>query len=78
MPQTRRIILRSGEDGWIVAEAPSLPGCVSQGRTREEAIANVTEAIELTIESMRELGEPIPDDNGIAEIVAVPVPPRAA
>ena len=46
-----QVVLRSGEDGWIVAECPALPGCISQGRTREEAIANIREALELSIES---------------------------
>jgi predicted RNase H-like HicB family nuclease len=39
------IVLTSKEDGWIVAEAPELPGCVSHGRTEAEATANVQEAI---------------------------------
>jgi len=42
----RAAVLYHGEDGYWVAEVPSLPGCVSQGRTRAEAIANVREAIE--------------------------------
>ena len=48
------------EDGFIVASCPALPGCHSQGRTREEAIANVTEAIRGYIASMRKHGEQIP------------------
>jgi len=39
-----------GEDGWIVADCPSLPGCVSQGHTRDEALANIKEAMELWLE----------------------------
>lgn len=39
------VVLETGEDGWITAECPSLPGCVSQGRTEEEALANIREAI---------------------------------
>ena len=39
------VTLWPGEDDWIVAECPSLPGCVSQGRTKQEAIANIREAI---------------------------------
>ena len=42
----RQVIIYLGEDGYWVAEVPSLPGCVSQGRTKEEAIANVKEAIQ--------------------------------
>ena len=44
------MILTPGENGWIVAECPSLPGCVSQGRTRSEALANIREAMELWLE----------------------------
>ncbi len=39
------IVLETAEDGWIVAECPSLPGCVSQGKTEPEAIENIKEAI---------------------------------
>ncbi|HMM78685.1 MAG TPA: type II toxin-antitoxin system HicB family antitoxin [Pyrinomonadaceae bacterium] len=39
------VVLENDEDGWIVAECPSLPGCVSQGKTEEEALANIKEAI---------------------------------
>lgn len=39
------VVLEPAEDGWIVAECPALPGCVSQGRTEEEAMANIKEAI---------------------------------
>jgi predicted RNase H-like HicB family nuclease len=45
------VVLRPGEDGYVVAECPVLPGCISQGRTREDALANIREAIELAIES---------------------------
>jgi predicted RNase H-like HicB family nuclease len=53
------VTLREGEDGWIVAECPQLPGCVSQGKTREEALANIREAIELVIEVRAERNESI-------------------
>ncbi len=59
---TRRVILYPGEDGYVVAEVPSLPGCVSQGRTREEALVNIQEAIALHIEVLQARGEPLPDD----------------
>ncbi len=39
------VVLENDEDGWIVAECPSLPGCVSQGKTRDEALENIKEAI---------------------------------
>jgi len=44
------VILKTGEDGYIVAECPVIPGCISQGRTRGEALANIREAIELCLE----------------------------
>lgn len=53
----RRVILYSGEDGYVVAEVLSLPGCISQGKTRDEALVNVREAIALHIEVLRERGE---------------------
>ena len=45
------VVLRPGEDGWIVAECPVLLGCISQGKTREQAIANISEAITLCLEA---------------------------
>ena len=54
------ITLEQDEDGFIVASCPSLPGCHSQGKTREEAIANITEAILGYVTSMRNHGQPIP------------------
>ncbi|MDD5483880.1 MAG: type II toxin-antitoxin system HicB family antitoxin [Kiritimatiellae bacterium] len=42
----REVLIFPGEDGYWVAECPSLPGCISQGATREEAIKNIKEAIE--------------------------------
>ena len=66
---TRRVFLYPGEDGFMVAEVPSLPGCISQGRTREEALENVREAIFLHEEVLRERGEPIPEDR--VELVEV-------
>ena len=44
------VILQPGEDGWIVAECPLLPGCISQGKDRDEALRNIREAIELCLE----------------------------
>ena len=65
----RRVLLYPGEDGYTVAEVPSLPGCVSQGQTRDEALTNIQEAIALHEEVLRERGEPVPDYN--VEIVEV-------
>ena len=52
--------LYPGEDGYWVAECPSLPGCISQGRTRAEAIENIREAIALYIEALEADGLPVP------------------
>lgn len=54
----RQVLIYPGEDNYWVAECPSLPGCVSQGTTREEAIRNVKEAIEGYILSLQEDGIP--------------------
>lgn len=55
-----RVIIEQDEDGAFIAGAPSLPGCVSQGATRAEALENVREAMELYIESLQSHGEPVP------------------
>ncbi len=39
------VVLKPDEDGWIVAECPALPGCISQGKTEQEALTNIKEAI---------------------------------
>ena len=55
-----RVTIEQDEDGIFVAEVPSLPGCISQGKTRVEAIENVKEAIELYLESLEAHNEPVP------------------
>ncbi len=67
----RQVIVFSGEDGYFVAECPSLPGCISQGRTREEAIANIKEAIAGYIAALKEDDLPVPDEHFDAMVVAV-------
>lgn len=67
----RRVILYPGEDGYWVIECPSLPGCVSQGKTREEAIENIKEAIALYIESLEAHGDPIPEETYDSFVVIV-------
>ena len=51
--------LERDEDGVWIAECPSIPGCVSQGDTRDEAIANIREAIAACLEVRAELGVPL-------------------
>jgi predicted RNase H-like HicB family nuclease len=55
-----RVLIEPDEDGVFVAEVPSLPGCVTQGKTRAEALANAKEAIALYLESLEARGEPVP------------------
>ncbi len=45
-----KVVIKEGEDGWYVVEVPSLPGCISQGKTIQEALENIKEAIELHLE----------------------------
>ena len=67
----RQVIIYSGEDGFWVAECPSLPGCISQGETRETAITNIREAIEGYILTLKEDGLPVPEEHFDALLVAV-------
>ncbi len=60
------VTLEHDENGWIVAECPALPGCVSQGRTVEDALNNVREAIELSLETRRAHG--LPTQIEVAEV----------
>ena len=53
------VTLEPDEDGWIVVDCPALPGCVSQGRTQEEALRNISEAIQLSLETRRANGLPV-------------------
>jgi len=55
-----RIVLYQDEDGFWVAECPSLPGCISQGKTRREALENIKDAIEGYLISLKKHNEPIP------------------
>jgi len=55
-----RIIIEQDEDGVFVAECPSLPGCITQGRTRKESINNIQDAIKGYITSLKKHDEPIP------------------
>ena len=56
----RQVVIYPGEDGYWVAECPSLPGCISQGATKQEAIAYIKEAIEGYISALQEDGLPVP------------------
>lgn len=60
MQRQFRVILELNELGGYTVTVPILPGCVSEGDTKEEALANIKEAIELYLESLQADGEPIP------------------
>ncbi|MGC2322782.1 MAG: type II toxin-antitoxin system HicB family antitoxin [Terriglobales bacterium] len=55
-----RVLLQPDEDGQFVAEVPALPGCISQGKSRDEALRNVKEAISLYLESLQAHGDAVP------------------
>jgi predicted RNase H-like HicB family nuclease len=67
-----RVIIEPDEDGVFVAEVPALPGCLSQGRTRSEALENIRDAIVAYFESLKAHSEPIPPPIS-EEIVEVPL-----
>jgi predicted RNase H-like HicB family nuclease len=68
----RHVILHYEDDNYWV-KVPSLPGCYSQGATREEALTNIKEAIELHIESLTAAGEPIPTEIELAIVEIEPI-----
>lgn len=67
----RQVLVYPGEDGYWVVECPSLPGCVSQGGTKEEAITNIREAIAVYIEALTADNLPVPSEHFDALLGAV-------
>jgi len=67
----RQAVLYRGEDGLWVAEIPSLPGCISQGETREQALENIRDAIEGYIDVLREDNLPIPNETFETMVIAI-------
>jgi len=67
----RQVVIYPGEDGRWVAECPSLPGCVTQGHTREEAVANARAAINEYIAALEEDDLPVPSETFDTLVVAV-------
>jgi predicted RNase H-like HicB family nuclease len=61
------------DDKVYVASVPALPGCVTQGDTRDEALVNATEAIIVYIKSEQMVGEPVPEETAAPELVTVEV-----
>ena len=67
----RQVVIYPGEDGYWVAEVPSLPGCISQGKTKEEAVVNIREAIRGYIAALEEDHLPVPEERFDTLLVAV-------
>lgn len=60
--QMRAVVLYPGEDGYWVAECPSLPGCISQGKTKDQALRNIREAIDCYVHALQEDNLPVPEE----------------
>ena len=58
------VVFEQEPDGGYVVTVPALPGCVSQGDTKDEALRNIREAVEAYIEGLRIVGDPVPVDVG--------------
>jgi predicted RNase H-like HicB family nuclease len=67
----RQVLIYPGEDGYWIAECPSLPGCISQGKNKEEAILNIREAIEGYVSALEEAKLAVPPEKFEAVLVAV-------
>jgi antitoxin HicB len=67
-----RVLIEQDEDGVFVAKCRSLPGCISQGRTRKEALANIKDAIDGYLASLKKHKEPVPPaiDEELVEVSA--------
>ncbi len=65
-----RVLIEQDEDGMFVAQVPALPGCISQGKTRAEALKNIREAIEVYVESLQAHDDAIPPsiDEEVVEV----------
>jgi predicted RNase H-like HicB family nuclease len=62
------VVITQDEDGFFIAEVPVLPSCFTQGKTKQEALANINEVIQLCLEHMAEEGEPIPGKYSVEQI----------
>lgn len=67
----RQAVIHLGEDGYWVADCPSLPGCISQGKTKEEATRNIKEAIDGYIAALHDDGFPVPEERFDVLVVTV-------
>ena len=69
MKRKFRVILEPNESGGYTVTVPILPGCISEGDTKAEGLANISEAIGLYIESLQAEGEAVPSEEGVEEAV---------
>lgn len=67
----RQVIIYPGEDGYWIAECPSLPGCISQGKNKEEVLTNIKEAIQGYIAALKEDGLVVPEEHFETMILAL-------
>ena len=67
----RQVVIYPGEDGYWIAECPSLPSCISQAETKPELVSNIREAIEGYIIALKEDGLPVPEEHFEALLLAV-------
>ena len=67
----RQVLIYRGEDGFWIAECPSLPGCVTQGETQDSALANIKEPIEAYVATLEADNLPVPEGRFDARLVTV-------
>ena len=67
----RQVVVYPGEDGYWIAECPSLPGCITQGLTKQDVVVNVKEAIAGYVTALEADGLPIPEERFDAILIAV-------
>jgi predicted RNase H-like HicB family nuclease len=67
----RQVLIFRGEDGFWIAECPSLPGCVTQGETQDAALANIKEAVQAYVSALEAGNLPVPEDRFDARLVTV-------
>ncbi len=66
MEKKFQVVIEPGEDGWFVVTVPALPGCITQGKTTDEAEENAREAIEAYLESLIKRQKKIPNQHGVS------------
>ncbi len=62
------VMITQGEDGYYIVEIPVIPGCISQGKTKKEALANIKEAAQLCLECMVEEGWELPKEYSLERV----------